>query len=166
MADKELRKMSRIELIEIIYSFLQKEEELKQEIERLHAELDERTIQIEKAGSIAEASLQLNHIFEAAQQAADQYLQSVLNMSDEQKAETLLENTKKQCREMQREAMQKCEILVEKTLEDCERLRNNATIYPEERWQIRKQRLIQMVEDSKKVTVENQEPAEESDGEA
>ncbi len=166
MADKELRKMSRIELIEIIYSFLQKEEELKQEIERLQTELNERNIQMEKAGSIAEASLQLNHIFEAAQQAADQYLLSVMNMNDEQKADTLLELTKKQCREMQREAMQKCETLVEKTLEDCERLRNNATIYPEERWQNRKQRLIQMVEDSKKVTEQEQNSAEESDGKA
>jgi hypothetical protein len=39
--------------------------------------LAERKIVIEKSGSIAEAALKLNGIFEAAQRAADQYLYSI-----------------------------------------------------------------------------------------
>jgi hypothetical protein len=37
----------------------------------------------EKAGSIAEAALQLNLVFETAQKAADQYLMNVRRLSDE-----------------------------------------------------------------------------------
>lgn len=76
MADKELRRMSRPELIEIIYALKSNEEVLKKNAQ-LHEQLDDRTIRIEKAGSIAEASLQLNDIFTVAQKAADEYLNSI-----------------------------------------------------------------------------------------
>ena len=41
--------------------------------DKLKAELEEKNIKIRKTGSIAEASLKLNGVFEAAQNAADQY---------------------------------------------------------------------------------------------
>ncbi|MCD7919611.1 MAG: DNA repair protein [Clostridiales bacterium] len=77
MADKELRKMSRTELIEIIYALQQNERALRAENEDLHRRLEDKTIRIENAGSIAEAALSLNRIFEDAQAAAQQYLASV-----------------------------------------------------------------------------------------
>ena len=43
----------------------------------MEKELSERKILIEEAGSIAEAAISINRVFEAAQAAADQYLQSV-----------------------------------------------------------------------------------------
>ena len=42
-----------------------------------------RRIELEKAGSIAEASLRLNGVFEAAQKAADQYLENLRQLSEE-----------------------------------------------------------------------------------
>jgi len=46
-------------------------------LERAEQKLREREIHISEAGSIAEAALAVNGIFEAAQQAADDYLRSV-----------------------------------------------------------------------------------------
>lgn len=86
MADKELRRMNRSELIEIIYALQQNEELLRQENQRLREELDEKRIKIENAGSIAEASLSLSHIFEDAQKAADLYLTSVRQAEEEKRA--------------------------------------------------------------------------------
>ena len=43
----------------------------------LHRQLADRTLRLEQVGSIAEAALSLNRVFEAAQAAADQYLESV-----------------------------------------------------------------------------------------
>jgi hypothetical protein len=40
-------------------------------------QLASRRIEVENAGSIAEASLRLNGVFQAAQEAADQYLENV-----------------------------------------------------------------------------------------
>ncbi len=58
--------------------------ELKREMDALRLG---RKIQIEEAGSIAEAALRLNGIFEAAQKAADQYLYNLQRMSDERVAD-------------------------------------------------------------------------------
>ncbi len=77
MAQKELRKMNRTELIEIIYALQQNEKSLRSEMEELRARLDEKLLRIESAGSIAEAALSLNHLFEDAQLAAQQYVLSV-----------------------------------------------------------------------------------------
>ncbi len=77
MANRELRRLNRIELIDIIYE-LQKENNKKDAlIQNLQTSLNERTLRISNAGSIAEAAMSLNGVFEAAQAAADQYLASV-----------------------------------------------------------------------------------------
>jgi len=73
MTDKQLRSLSKTQL----YSLLHKQEV---EIERLGAEnvkLAERTVSLEQAGSLAEASMIVSGIIEAAQSAADIYLDSI-----------------------------------------------------------------------------------------
>lgn len=77
MTDRELRKLNRRELLELLI-------EQEQEVERLQAALQvaekrtqSREIKLDKAGSIAEAALMLNGVFEAAQAAADQYLDNI-----------------------------------------------------------------------------------------
>lgn len=90
MADKELRRMSRPELIEIIYALKSNEESLQKQNEGLTEKLNDRTIRMKEAGSIAEASLKLNDIFSVAQEAADDYLNSIkeANASMEDKQHT------------------------------------------------------------------------------
>lgn len=99
---KELRRMRRTELIEIIYALKQSETTLEAQKAALEAQLAERTLRLEQAGSIAEAALSLNHVFEAAQQAADDYLVSAEAAKAE--AEKLLEETRQQCEAMRRDA--------------------------------------------------------------
>lgn len=70
MRRTELRRLSRKELIDIIY-------QLKKENESMKEELSDRRIAIQNAGSIAEAALAIHKVFETAQKAADQYLLSV-----------------------------------------------------------------------------------------
>lgn len=84
MTDKELRRLSRSELLEMLIRQTQENEKLSQELQQCRAELDERRITAEKAGSIAQAALKLNGVFEAAQAAADQYVASVQQMSGDQ----------------------------------------------------------------------------------
>jgi len=70
MADRELRRMHRAELIEIIYALKQSEDQLKAQNAALTAQLQDRQLRLEKAGSIAQAALELNNVFAAAQAAA------------------------------------------------------------------------------------------------
>ena len=73
MADRELRRMHRAELIEIIYALKQSEDQLKAQNAALTAQLQDRQLRLESAGSIAQAALELNNVFAAAQAAADDH---------------------------------------------------------------------------------------------
>ena len=77
MTDKELQHLSRVELIEIIYELQKQNEAAAAQVKRLEKALADREIHISNAGSIAEAAMGLNGVFEAAQAAADQYLLSL-----------------------------------------------------------------------------------------
>ncbi len=87
MTDKELRHLRRADLIDIIYELQKQGDEKDAQIKELQAVLEERTLRISNAGSIAEAALSINGIFEAAQAAADQYLLSVRAAADQMLAE-------------------------------------------------------------------------------
>ena len=77
MADRELQRMHRAELIEIIYALKQSEDQLKAQNAALTAQLQDRQPTAGKRRFLAQAALELNNVFAAAQAAADDYLHSV-----------------------------------------------------------------------------------------
>lgn len=85
MTNKELRRLSRAELLELLLEANRENERLRSRLQKAKELLAARTIEIENAGSIAEAALVLNGVFQAAQQAADQYLENVRRLAEEQK---------------------------------------------------------------------------------
>ena len=82
MTDKELRRLSRSELLEMLIAQTEENRQLKIRLERAETQLRDRRIAVEKAGSLAEAALQLNRVFEDADKAAQQYLENVRLMSE------------------------------------------------------------------------------------
>ena len=91
MTDKQLRKLSRIELLEMLIQHSKEITRLQEQLEEAHELLEDKYIAIDKAGSIAEASLQINGVFSAAQQAADQYLQNVSLRQNEGEGDDILQ---------------------------------------------------------------------------
>lgn len=77
MTNRELRRLSRRELLELLIEQGKKVNDLQARLDEATEKLASRQIQLEQAGSIAEAALRLNHIFEDAQAAADQYLENI-----------------------------------------------------------------------------------------
>lgn len=75
--EKNLKKMKRKDLLEILLLQNKKIDELAEELRNTKELLNTKEITISKAGSIAEASLKLNKVFESAQNAADDYLRSI-----------------------------------------------------------------------------------------
>lgn len=82
MTDKELRRLSRRELLEMLIAQMEENQRLKQRIEEAEKKLASRQIVMDQVGSIAEAALALNGVFEAAQAAAEQYLENVQNLGE------------------------------------------------------------------------------------
>ena len=87
MTDKELRKLKRTDLLELLIEQSKEVESLKQRIGELEAELADRRLLIYKSGSIAEAALKLNGVFEAAEAAAQEYLENIRRISEEKTQE-------------------------------------------------------------------------------
>ena len=108
MTNKELRKLSRADLLELLLVQTREIERLNTELEDLQAQIQSRQIALAQTGNIAEAALKLNHVFEAAQAAADEYLKNVMNLTDAQsQCARMLEETQQQCNNMLEETHQR-----------------------------------------------------------
>lgn len=83
MTDKELRRLSRRELLEMLIAETEENTRLRSELEQAREKLADRRILLEKSGSMAEAALRLNGVWEAADKAALQYLENVRRMAQE-----------------------------------------------------------------------------------
>ncbi len=57
-------------------------EKQEKELKEIKVKLNNQKIEIEDSGTLAEASLRLSGIFEAAQEAADIYLKNIKRQSD------------------------------------------------------------------------------------
>lgn len=77
MTDKELRHLSRAELLEMLLAQAEENERLRQKLKEAQNALADRRINIDESGTMAEAALKLNRVFEAADQAARQYLENI-----------------------------------------------------------------------------------------
>ena len=99
MTNKELKRLSRADLLEMLINQTRENERLKRQISDLSEQLESRRIAIENTGSIAEASRQLNGVFESARAAAEQYLENIRNMESN-------------CRRTEEETQAKCSAML------------------------------------------------------
>lgn len=83
MNDRELRRMSRAQILELMIEQSREIERLNIQLEQANQQLQSREIKLSRCGSIAEASLALMDIFDSAQRAADIYLENVKRAADE-----------------------------------------------------------------------------------
>lgn len=126
MTDRELKRMSRIQLVELILEVTRKLddtvaalEEEKRKVERLKKRLADRKIMIESAGSIAESSLQLGGVFTAAQKAASVYLENIERIEGE---------TAERCRTMEAASEEKCRIMEDASEKKCRTMEDASVI--------------------------------------
>lgn len=85
MTEKELKHLSRAELLELLLAQTEENEKLKQQLEQAQKQLADRRILIEESGTMAEAALKLNGVFDAVDKAVRQYLENVRRSAEEGK---------------------------------------------------------------------------------
>lgn len=103
MTERELKRLRRADLLEMLLNLTQENEDLRSQLDAANRQLKERTITIETAGSLAEAALRLNGVFEAAQAACDQYTQNIRQRS---------EDMERICSRMEQETREKCQQML------------------------------------------------------
>ena len=125
MTERELRRLSRSDLLELLLAQRRENEQLRCMLDQAEARLADRTIQINNAGSIAEASLQLNGIFTAAQNSCQTYIDNIKLLNERQ-------NTI--CQQLEDESKERCERMEADTRERCERMVFEAEQRSEQCW--------------------------------
>lgn len=83
MNRKDLKWLTRAELIEMLIEQSKWAEEIEKKADQVSLQLVNRDIKINNAGSIAEAALRINGVFDAVQAAAEQYLDNVKKLSED-----------------------------------------------------------------------------------
>lgn len=116
MTEKELRKMNRRQLLELLMLQTRRNEELENKVvdaERrladMKRQLNEGQLSVASVGTLAEAAMKINGVFEAADAAAKQYLENVKDCDNQCKQ--MLEQTQKRCEEMEQRAEAKVAAL-------------------------------------------------------
>lgn len=124
MLEKEVRKLKRTQLIERLIEQEKISAELREQLEVANKKLTDRRIAVEQAGNIAEASLQINGIFEVANVTAQQYLENVQKKCEiqEKACEEMERNCREQCEKMERETNARCETLEHEIKAKCEKM--------------------------------------------
>ena len=100
MTQKELKRLSRSELLELLLMQTKETERLMKKLEEAESLLLQRELKLEKAGDLAHAVLEINGVMEAAQAAANQYLENMAAMERQ---------TRIQCQQMLEEARREAE---------------------------------------------------------
>lgn len=77
MTEKEFRKLNKRDLLEMLIFQTKRADDLQTALEEANEKLESREISFTNAGSLAEASIRLNGVFEAADAAIAQYFESL-----------------------------------------------------------------------------------------
>ena len=85
---------SRSEMVMVMHDQELEIERLRAKVEELQAQLDDYEIKFEEAGSLAEAAVSITRLFEAAQAAADIYLDNIQRKAE--RTEAILEDVERQ----------------------------------------------------------------------
>lgn len=131
MTDKELRNLNRKDLMQLLLDQGREMQSLREQLAAANAALKDRSITLSNAGSIAEAALQLNGVFDAAQAACLQYTENIRDLSQRQEklcakmladaqaqADAIVDEAQKQAALLQRDAQTQYDAMVKQAKTD------------------------------------------------
>ena len=152
MKPKLLRRLDREELLRLLIKCVSEKEILQNQLAEKDNEILALQNQIENhlpsAGSLASEALNLNHVFENAQSAADQYLDEIEQMKSkcEQSCAELWTRANNEASALIEEAKRQADELKEKTKEQCEQLQLIAERDSKQNWNELNAKLEQLSE--------------------
>lgn len=103
MTEKELKRLSRAELLELLLLQTRETERLQGKLKQMEEAAARRKLKVQEAGDLAHAVLAVNGVMESAQRAANQYLDNIKDMHTQ---------TKTQCEEIIGRAKEEAERII------------------------------------------------------
>ncbi len=128
--------LSKNEMMMVMHDQEQEIERLKAKVAELQTTINNYEIKVEEAGTLAEASAQINNLFEAAQATVETYIENMRKR--EEKSEALLADVQKQAESIINDA----EDVAQKRLAA-------ADVEIDEKWAVIESRLLVLYESHK-----------------
>lgn len=130
MAEYNLNKMNRKELLELLLQQISDNEKMREQIKELKVQISDvqkdyerqladRRIELSKAGSMAEAALRLNRVFADADLAVQQYQENIKKYSD---------NAESMAKSIKDEANREAATILTAARNEAEKTKTNARI--------------------------------------
>ncbi len=106
MTEKELKRLSRAELLELLLLQTRETERAQARTRQMEEALSKRQLKVQEAGDLAHAVLAVNGVMEAAQRAAKQYLENIEQMEADtrERCTEIIEKARKEAERIIREA--------------------------------------------------------------
>lgn len=116
MTDKELKRLNRTELLQLLMNQVRETEQLQAKVRELTEQIQKHEITCQNAGTLAEAALALNGVFQAADEAAQKYVQEMADRAakQEQELQAKAEEAKEQANKLLADATDSADITREK----------------------------------------------------
>ena len=122
----DYRKLRRYELLELLLAETERNEQLEAELAEARRQLSSREINIAESGSLAEAVLRLNGMFDAAISSCVQYEENIKRLNDRQleinsereeasirRAAQIVESATERAARIEKEVIERCERIVD-----------------------------------------------------
>lgn len=106
MTEKELKKLNRYQLLELLIEQTERAEDLQQKLDAMEDLMRTQELQLSNLGSIAEAAIRVSGVFDAAQKAADLYLDAA-----RRQAAVVVQDANRQAEEIIARAEAKAKII-------------------------------------------------------
>ena len=120
MTDKELRRLSRADLLEMLLEQTRESERLRERLDQAEQKLADRELHIQQTGDLAHAVLAVNGVMEAAQAAAQQYLDNIARKEKE------LTQAREDLARLEQETQERCEKLLADARKQADRIKRAA----------------------------------------
>ena len=112
MTDKELKRLNRAELLQLLMNQSVETEQLQAKVEELTEQVQRQEITCQNVGSMAEAALALGGVFQAADQAAQKYIQEMADRAarQEQELQAKADEAREQVKKLLAEATDSADV--------------------------------------------------------
>ena len=136
MTEREMRRLSRADLLEMLIEQSAELEALQAKYAAAQEKLEKREVDLQQAGTLAEAALRFNGVFDAADAAAQEFMDTVRRRSEAQTAlcEKLEQESREAAQQLKQDTQQHCAELEAQTKAHCEALIEKAKAEAEECW--------------------------------
>lgn len=128
MTEKELRRLNRRELLEMLLLQSKKLDKLQAKLDEAESSLENRQLDVFNSGSLADAAAKVNGIFEVAQATADQYLENIREKKTnaEKEIDESIEKAKEEADRYISESRDKVDSYLEASVQRLERKLTNS----------------------------------------